>query len=148
MFRHNPDVHPISIVITTLAARAYEGESDLGEAMERILAEMGGLIHSARPRVPNPVNPAEDFADKWYTDEGRQKKLENNFFAWLAQAKADLASITESADLDFIGGQSLQKLGASVNPVTLRQKLSLSSLAAVPPRVHVITETPAKPWVK
>jgi len=89
-FRHNPDAQPISIIITTLAARAYQGEADLGDAMERILEQMGNLIHSTRPRVPNPVNPAEDFADKWYTEEGRKKRLEENFHTWLTAAKADL----------------------------------------------------------
>ncbi len=149
MFRHDPDTHPISIIITTLAARAYQGETDLGEAMERILAEMGNLVHPEIPRVPNPVNPAEDFADKWYTAEGRQKRLEDNFYVWLEQAKADLVTITHSNDSDFISGQALQKLAAKLSPMALRDKLSVSASAvAFSPRVHTIKEPPARPWVK
>jgi hypothetical protein len=149
MFRHNADAQPISIIITTLAARAYRGEADLAEAMERILADMGGLVQPRAPRVPNPVNPAEDFADKWSTEEGRGKRLENNFYAWLTQARADLATITNATDSDFISGQALQKLGSRLNPITLREKLSFSAPAvAFSPKVHTIKEAPARPWVK
>src|SRR5216683_5519814 len=115
MFADNPDLKPISIIITTLAARAYRGEADLGEAMQRFLTDMGGLINPESPRVPNPVNPAEDFADKWATAEGRAKKLEENFRAWLDQAKADFEVIGSSGDATFISDQAMQKLGSRLN---------------------------------
>jgi hypothetical protein len=34
--------------------------------LERILTDMHLYVRQTIPRVPNPVNPAEDFADKWY----------------------------------------------------------------------------------
>ena len=40
--------------------------------------------------VRNPVNPDENFADKWV--ETPQKQL--NFFAWLKQVKQDMEQIT------------------------------------------------------
>src|SRR5205823_4641415 len=127
--RKNPDLQPISIIITTLAARAYRGETDLGEAMERILAQMGELVRPTAPQVPNPVNPAEDFADKWSSEEGRKKRLKENFNAWLNKAKADFATIANSADSEFISEQVLQKLGLRLNPTDLREKLVLSAPA-------------------
>ena len=56
---------PISIIITTLAAQAYRGETDLQETTLGLLDRMLGLINHETLRVPNPVNPEEDFADKW-----------------------------------------------------------------------------------
>jgi len=65
MFKNNDDAKPISIIITTLAARAYQGELDIESALTNILSQMGNFVNSKNPRVPNPVNPQEDFADRW-----------------------------------------------------------------------------------
>lgn len=149
MFKNNPDVQPISIIITTLAASAYRGEDDLGQAMERILADMGGLVRPTNPHVPNPVNPAEDFADKWYSEEGLKKRLKENFRAWLSQAQADFASIFQSADPEFISKQALNRLGARLSASVLREKLVFAAPAVSTfPKAHAITEIPAKPWTK
>src|SRR5208337_1219737 len=59
MFADNLDRKPISIIITTLAGKAYQGEVEIAEALDRILSNMGSLINPTTPRVPNPVNPAE-----------------------------------------------------------------------------------------
>jgi hypothetical protein len=149
MFQKNPDAQPISIIITTLAARAYRGEADLGDAMERILAGMGGFVNPTAPRVPNPVNPAEDFADKWSTEEGRKKRLEENFNAWLTKAQADFNMIAHSTDSQFISEQALQKLGSRLNPSVLQEKLVFSvPTVAFSPKAHTIHEAPARPWEK
>lgn len=90
MFRRTPDLAPISMIITNLAARAYEGESDISVALGNILARMPDLVHPVRPRVPNPADPAEDYADKWASDA----RLEKSFWQWHAAARADLARLT------------------------------------------------------
>lgn len=149
MFRRNPEVQPISIIITTLAALAYQGETDLGDAMERILAEMGQFVRKSLPRVPNPVNPQEDFADKWATLEGRSKRLEENFDAWLAQAQADFRVIEGATDPDFITNQVLQKLGARLSSSDLRARLALPGpMVAFSPKSHDIREAPPRPWAR
>ncbi|MDB5239635.1 MAG: hypothetical protein JWP57_260, partial [Spirosoma sp.] len=78
---------PISIIITTLAAWAYQNETDLLSAMKNILAAIPSLIRFERGVfiVENPVNPLENFADKW---EGNPKKAEK-FFTWVNQAQLD-----------------------------------------------------------
>ena len=88
MFEGNEDSKPISVIITTLAARAYRGESDLVSALSNILGSMDKYIQPKVPFVPNPVNPAEDFADKWYSEKHARLKLKENFHRWLFQAKA------------------------------------------------------------
>jgi hypothetical protein len=147
MFRTNPDAQPISIIITTLSARAYRGEADLGDALERVLRDMRGLVSPQAPRVPNPVNPAEDFADKWSTEDGRKRKLEDNFEAWLTKAQADFGLIGGSMDPDFISGQALQKLGSRLDSSALRERLAISVPAVMfTPKTHVIHDAPARPW--
>lgn len=91
---------PISIILTTLAARAYQGESDLKTAVLNILDRMEGLVSETKPKVSNPVRPEEDFTDKWDTEEGKKLELEKQFYLWLAQARKDfhnLFSIERSA---------------------------------------------------
>jgi len=80
--RYNGDSDkPISIIITTLAARAYNNEGDLIDALLNIVPGMRNAIEERNGvwLVPNPVNPQENFADKW-ADEPRKQKL---FFDWL-----------------------------------------------------------------
>ena len=60
---------PISVIITTLATHAYNGESNLVEALSHVLENMNKYINKTKPRVQNPVNPNEDFADKWYMEK-------------------------------------------------------------------------------
>jgi len=98
MFKDDPECKPISIIITTLSAEAYESESDLYDALLAIARKIPGLVRSQLPRVPNPVNPAEDFADRWAEDPN----LERNFWAWHAQVKADLGTLARAKALDDI----------------------------------------------
>jgi hypothetical protein len=86
MFQGAPALAPISMIITNLAGHAYEGEDDLGDAIIGIVERMGQYVHAAAPRVPNPTHPAEDYADKW----GLQPALEDNFWLWVEQVRADV----------------------------------------------------------
>ena len=87
-FENDPDNAPISIIITTLAAHAYNGEVSLYEAMCNILDHMKEYI-SVRNGVywiENPVMPAENFADKW----ALYPKRRDAFFSWMQRARREL----------------------------------------------------------
>ena len=74
--RYNGDPDkPISILITTLAAQAYNNEPDLMEAMLKVVPAMRQGVEQRGDIlwVANPVNPWENFADKW-TETPRKKK--------------------------------------------------------------------------
>lgn len=146
MFDAYPDARPISIIITTLAARAYKGETDLASAMERILTDMEGLVNPGHPRVPNPVNPAEDFADKWGTVEGRRLQLEQNFRRWVAQARADFLKIAAGTDPQVIAEQALARFCASIDPTELRRKFGIGFPNVVVSPKTVPIAAPARPW--
>ena len=89
MFRDNPSVGPISMIITNLASHSYAGEPDILSALTNIVDKMPEFVRPSRPRVPNPANPAEDYADKW----SKNSALESNFWAWHTQAKSDIAKL-------------------------------------------------------
>lgn len=108
MFADDPDDKPISIIITTLAARAYNNEADLFEAIQSILRGMPRYIENetGRPMVSNPVNPAENFADKWQEHPQRARK----FRQWLDRAREELSA----AALERDTGVLRDRLGASL----------------------------------
>jgi hypothetical protein len=146
IFKDDNDVKPISIIITTLAARAYQGESDVESALSNILARMGGLVNQSRPRVPNPVDPAEDFADRWSMPEYTHLKLEQNFWNWLKQAQTDFDLLGSEEDVGFIAEQAYKKFSIGLNTSELGKRLGLTAPSIlVTPKAHSIS-APAKPW--
>jgi hypothetical protein len=66
-FADNTDDRPPSILVTTLAAKAYRGEADLATATRAALAGMYEHIETRNGKywVPNPAHKEENFADKW-----------------------------------------------------------------------------------
>lgn len=149
MFKDDPDVKPISIIITTLAARAYEGESDLQTTLSNILSKMGGLVHPNTPRVPNPVDPEEDFADRWAMSAYKHLKLEENFWRWLKQAQIDFGNIISKSSTGFITEQAKTKFALTMGEQSLASILGLASVtvADAVTKPHVITQ-PAKPHME
>lgn len=83
---------PISIIITTLAARTYEQERDLFTALRHIADHMVQNITVKRNEkgeyvkwIENPVNPTENFADRW---PGTKK--EEAFYNWIEKLRKDM----------------------------------------------------------
>jgi len=124
MFVNNQDSKPISIIITTLAARAYKGENDVKTALENIIKKMGSYVHSSIPRVPNPVNPEEDFADRWSMVKYQHLFLEKNFMVWLQQAQIDFENIVNSNDMNSLLFITENKFFLSLDSKKLIEKLT------------------------
>ena len=144
-FKGNEDVKPISIIITTLAARAYNGEQDVESALTSILLQMGDIVNSNKPRVPNPVDPQEDFADRWAMPQYKHMQLEDNFFLWLQAAKADFANLISSDDTSFIAENAVEKFAIKLAESDLRTKLGITAAISSIPISHVIQNS-SKPW--
>jgi len=97
MFNGDED-KPISIIITTLAAHAYNGSDDLLSALIHVVNTMENYVRREYDMVLgihywsilNPVNPAENFADKWPANPQKEK----NFWRWIAQVKEDIRVIS------------------------------------------------------
>ncbi len=146
MYKGDEDRKPISIIITTLAARAYNGEQDIESALASILSKMESLVNPDAPRVPNPVNPAEDFADRWPMPQHKYLQLEENFFLWLRAAKADFSNLLSSDDASFITELAMDKFAARVNEADLRSRLGLLATTSVHTPTQHVAQAPSKPW--
>lgn len=96
MFANRYDERPISVIITTLAAHAYNGEEKIADALYSILTRMDQFIEHDGQRciIRNPSDPLENFADKWPQHPERQRA----FFQWLAQARLDFSELARQVD--------------------------------------------------
>ena len=93
---------PISIIITTLAAHAYNNEADLQQTLLKIVTEMPHHIeyyNNGITLIRNPVNPLENLADKW--QEYPIRKV--CFTDWFKQAQLDLTQALELSNTQSIG---------------------------------------------
>jgi hypothetical protein len=125
MFANDGEHKPISIVITTLAAHAYNEEPTISAALQSILTGMDRYIEDRGGAcwVANPVNPAENFADKW-AEEPRKRE---NFYRWLEQARQDFALYLRASIFDkmpellraYLGAKLVDSTMAAVRPVAV-----------------------------
>jgi len=116
MFAQNQDHKPISIIITTLAAHAYNNEPDILEALVNIVNGMPHYIKKYGAYwVPNPVNPLENFADKW--SEYPQK--ERNFKRWMQQVNDDLNAALQHHDIRAVGDSLKSGFGEKIISETM-----------------------------
>ncbi|MEZ4927907.1 MAG: nucleotidyltransferase [Saprospiraceae bacterium] len=107
-----PDLKPISIILTTLAAHVYENEETIYQTLMNLLDKMPRLIkyENGIYTISNPVDPRENFADKW--NENPKKALA--FFEWMKLAKADLEYIFSLKGWDQITKKGSAIFGESV----------------------------------
>lgn len=146
MFEGDDESKPISIIITTLAAKAYSGESDLLSAMENILSKVRSLISDTSPRVPNPVNPVEDFADKWSSPDHSDLRLEQNFHRWLMQAQADFEALRSKENVNNIIEAASHGFNVNLAKGDVENILGISTARATQPTR--VVQTSVRPWFK
>ena len=145
----NSDSKPISIIITTLAARAYNSETNIVMALGNVLEKMADLVRPTKPRIPNPVDPTEDFADRWYRSDCLHLQLEENFRTWLLQAKIDFQHLTSTTDTGFLSEHIEEKFSLRVNQSELKKQLKINDTSTniVAPKTHLINrQDSVKPW--
>lgn len=149
MFKDNDDSKPISVIITTLAGRAYNGEENLADALKNILDKMDKYINKKGRKVPNPTHPEEDFADKWDDASYTHLKLEENFYLWLKSARRDFASMTGSDNSGFDSDLISEKMNLSLNSINkIGTMLGLAASSAFSSNYHIKKEDTASPWRK
>lgn len=117
MFNGSED-KPISIIITTLAAKAYKKESSVWDALVNIVSDMENHIENRYDYnlgkrvkwVANPVNPTENFADKWVEHPIR----EINFYKWIEQVKQDIQTMGNQQGIHLICESMKKPFGENV----------------------------------
>ncbi|MDG7001910.1 MAG: nucleotidyltransferase [Nitrososphaerota archaeon] len=97
-FLGDAEQRPVSIILTTLAAQAYKGEGDVYDALLRVATDMPNYIQRRNDKwwVPNPVEPDENFADKWNEKPERR----DAFLNWLQAVRTDFALAAQESDID------------------------------------------------
>ena len=111
-YEGHPDDKPISVIITTLAAKAYGGETNPYEAFMSTVRKMTKHIERRNGVywVENPVNPNENFADRWEEYPERAAR----FFEWLAQIEHDIRSAAEQRGIHKVAGVLASAFGERV----------------------------------
>jgi len=140
------DSKPISIIITTLAAQAYQNETDLFEALTNIINGMTDPKNlkdqQGKYYVPNPTNLEENFAEKWNDDPSLPKA----FLAWLGQLKSDMESAIEQRDMSEIKESLSPILGAGIVANAFENLEPAQAKSKTYPEVKI--SKPDKPWAQ
>lgn len=114
MFKGSDD-KPISVIITTLATHSYKGEDCVVDALNSIIEGMENHIKekNGEKYIANPVNPNENFADKWSANPKRK----DNFYKWLGKLKMDFRNLNNQMGLGLMAIHSCFKdmFGESVS---------------------------------
>jgi hypothetical protein len=118
-FADNPDDRPPSILLTTLAAKAYRGDTDLVTAVRAALAGMGRYIEKRDGKwwVPNPAHEQENFVDKWNEYPRRREA----FLAWHRDISTTLN------DVVALKGAGLQAVTARLEKSFGRNEIRVSA---------------------
>jgi hypothetical protein len=104
---------PVSIIITTLAAHAYDNNADLEQTLLLLSATMKDHIEQRDGVywVANPTDPGENFADKWRQHPERAQK----FFAWLEQLNSDFSAIGKAEGIHTLSATLEKSFGGELN---------------------------------
>jgi hypothetical protein len=122
--RINPQLAPISIVLTTLAARSYERcvtqnvyDTELQLVLDVIrgmplFIETGSLNGTVRWAVWNETTEGENFADKW----NENSALVPAFYQWHKKVLDDMTLLSDVYGLDQLAKSLTESFGS--RPVT------------------------------
>lgn len=137
-FHDDPDHRPVSIILTTLAARAYNNEADLVTAMLTLVRDMPKHIEIREVNgkhvswVPNPINANENFADRWHDPKYPSREIK--FRGWLQRVDEDLTialkggGIQKVIDIlgNSLGHSTLIKAASAIGGIAHQQSQSSS----------------------
>lgn len=144
MFQDNPDSKPISVIITTLVAGGYKGTNSLVDTLQNALTTLSRFSQLGSKVVPNPVNPQENFADKWGDPKYANLWLEQNFRDWVESVNQDFSFYLNSDNPVDIADALSEKFSLNVSEESVKEALGILSQQPAP---AIITSPSAKPWL-
>ena len=139
---------PISIIITTLASKAYKENksNNVLSALEHIVDNMKNYIEERYDKeqgrfikwVVNPVNDDENFADKWVEHPKRQ----TIFYNWLDTVKTDISGITSKRGSsliiemkkhfgDKVVNKTFKKIGTNTKQMRANNQLKMAASTGI-----------------
>ena len=149
MFSKDPDVKPVSVIITTIAANSYMAGDSVVAAMENTLAALRDFAESGDSYLPNPVNPAENFADRWTMPQYRDLNLKENFRKWVWQVNKDFETLSATEEVQVLVETAKNRFSLHPTAESISRALGLALASAI----HVgaaedIGEVQTQPWSK
>lgn len=147
MFKGRCEMKPASIIITTIAARTYNASESLSQAIQRTLRALDELRRSGTGVVLNPINPNENFADRWARPELQHLRLKANFHAWIEQASRDFE--------EFLANSPSQRLVETAQDAfqvdaasRFARNIGVGASAVVASSIRTVAAQPAppRPW--
>lgn len=142
MFADDPDLKPASILITTIAGQSCRPGEALEATLRRALEGLRQIRNSGMLAIPNPINPDEDFADRW---SGPSCPLRLNFLRWV-----DAANSAFDAWLGVDSPQRLLEVASDDFAVKLSgdtvRSLTGGAIAVPAARRVEVGATPPAPW--
>lgn len=108
-FADDLDSRPASVLVSTLAAHAYQGEQEIYDAVLNAVEKMPDHVEEGVHgySVLNPVEPREDFADRWRD----HPELARKFFGWLERLGEDLREADSVRGLDQVVSRLSESFG-------------------------------------
>jgi hypothetical protein len=129
-----------SIVLTTIAGEYYKGEDSIFLTIDRIVTQLYQQIGQSpkiRIKVTNPVNPNEDFTDKWENEPDYyiafSKFISSLYFNWQNLKKEngviEESNILKSVIGEYIYSESLKEQSLLVEDYRKKGKLFTSTIS-------------------
>lgn len=147
MFKDAADSKPASIILTTVAGAAYRAGESLSQTMQRVLLAFEDIRRTNTDLILNPVNPKENFADRWVRPDCLHLMLKENFHAWILQANRDFSEIIAGAPVRRIAEIANDSLDVkSGDAITRRLGGAIALAAAASTRTVAAQPSPPRPW--
>lgn len=145
MFQDDVDRKPASILITTVAGAVFVPGESISQCLRRILTALDTVCRTNTDGIPNPVNPAENFADRWTRRDCLPLQLKANFHRWVAQAIRDFGRLLDDNESRLWGPITEDAFKLEV-PEATRRRLGLLVAAPALVRSVKLQAAPAPPW--
>lgn len=119
-FKDDPDLAPISIILTTLAGSYYKGQVSINNSLLFILNEIVEITHNGHQRlvVLNPTNPNEDFSEKW--DDNLN--LYKSFINWIRNFQTLWIEVNNTSGIHNIARILKEMFGEEVINMALKEQ--------------------------
>ncbi|MFC8563906.1 nucleotidyltransferase domain-containing protein [Peribacillus frigoritolerans] len=125
-FEDDPDSAPISIVLTTLAGKYYDGQVSVNDAIDVILEKiLVNIPREGRLIVLNPISKNEDLSERW---DGKPE-LYNSFVGFIRDFKQHWYELNKIQGIDEVAKELKVMFGENIINVSLKEQAELMEKA-------------------
>lgn len=117
-------------------------------ALQEVLGALSAFANTNSDSVFNPVNPAENFADKWISPKYSHLRLKENFKDWVIEANRHFSMLLSTDDIQKIYETANDNFKVSKGMNDWARELSLSIAPSIITTPKNIEHAISKPWSK